>query len=344
MGVEEMVVLVTADGKVGYLNAPLAKLLGVSDRKRAVGMPLNHIDDGPIGEGVLTALAHATRSSGDAQLLERRCPGLDVSLLPATAGERPAVEPLLRLAATPNADQVQIVVQDVTRLRWLEDTFARYVSPSVIERMHDTRTQDMMEMREQQATLLFADLRGFTKVTQAITPAALQQLINAYLENMAACVDAVEGTIEGFAGDGIMAIFGAPLTHDDHALRALVCATEMQRRHGAWLARRTAEGLPAPELGIGIGTGAVIAGNIGTPRRLHYTAIGHTTNLSARLCGAAAGGQILITPEVHSAAVSHLGSYSGSIAVPRLSFESLGSQRFKNVEAPVEVIAVRVKG
>jgi class 3 adenylate cyclase len=225
----------------------------------------------------------------------------------------------------------------------LEETFARYVSPSVIERMHDTHSKDMMVMRKQQATLLFADLRGFTKVTQNITPDALQQMINSYLENMSDCIDALDGTIEGFAGDGLMAIFGAPLTHGDHALRALVCATEMQRRHGEWMAKRQSEELPAPELGIGIGTGAVIAGNIGTPRRMHYTAIGHTTNLSARLCGAAKGGDIFITPDVHTSALSRLKTYSGGVPVPRLSFESMGPQRFKNVETPVQVISVRIK-
>ncbi len=202
-------------------------------------------------------------------------------------------------------------------------------------------------MRKLSATLLYADLRGLTKATRDTTADGMEQLINSHLETMSHCIEALDGTIVGFGSDGLMVIFGAPQSQSDHALRALVCATEMQRQHDEWsLKRQSDEALTpavAPGLGIGIGTGAVFAGDLGTPDQLRYTAIGEIGKLSAGLCRAAVGGQILIMPDVHTTAVSRHRTWSGGVALPRLSFDSLGPSRFKHVETPTQVISVRVK-
>jgi adenylate cyclase len=198
-------------------------------------------------------------------------------------------------------------------------------------------------VRKQQVTLLFAELRGFTKVTEESMPDVSQALINTHLEVMLGCIDALEGTTERFAADGLMVVFGPPEAQANHALRALVCAMEMQRRHAEWMAQRKSDELPAPELGIGISTGTVIAGTISMSDDERYTVIGETATLAAGLCGAARGGQIFITPDGHSAAASRLRSWAGDTEVPRMSFESVGPHRFKNIANPVQVVSVKVK-
>ncbi len=198
-------------------------------------------------------------------------------------------------------------------------------------------------LRKHPATLLFADLRGFRSMAEKQMPEVLHALIDSHLETMFECIDVFDGTVESFAGDGLLAVFGAPRTASNHALRALVCAAEMQRRHANWMSGRRKEELPAPGLGIGIDTGIVVAGHIGPPHQKRYAALGPATNLCARLCSAAEHGQIFITPDVHTMAASRLKTWSGAIEVPPMRFESQGPHRFKHVGMPVQVIAVTVR-
>lgn len=343
-GAEEMILQVNADDRVGYANAPMATLLGMGDRKAAIGQPFQAFDQGPVGEGVLAALVQMGRCGDEPRVLERACPGLPPDRLPPTPGERPAGDPVLRFVAAGVQGRVQVTAQDVTRLRWLEGTFSRYVSPAVIEQMHRAGAGDWMRMERRVLTVLFVDMRGFTRLCQPLPPEGVGELVNAFLADMGACVEALDGTIDKYAGDNVMAFFGAPLEQPDHALRALVCAAEMQRRNAAWLARRTAEGLPAGPCGVGIATAPVVVGNIGTPARVNFTALGHTTNLAARLCGAAGGGEILTLQATYEAAAAQKALYRGPIPVPHLAFAPRGKQAFKNVAEPVEVIAVTRKG
>jgi class 3 adenylate cyclase len=340
LGVEEMVLLVAADDTVGYLNNPMMKLLGVSDRREAIGSPLSRWDQGPLPESTLAALVQMARAVPEPQAVERSCPEIPAERLPAAdaTGAR-----TLRFAVAPHKGSVQIVVQDVTRLRWLESTFSRYVSPRVIERMQQVPTGDLLTMERREVSILFTDLRGFTRLCQEETPARVQETVNSFLSNMVGCVEAVEGTVLGFAGDQVMALFSAPLVQADHALRALICAAQMQRIHGAWVDERTRAGLPAPAAGVGLATGTVVVGNIGTPTRMDYTAQGHAVNLAARLCSAAGGGEVLTVPETHQAALSCIGAYQGEVPVPRFTFAGKGKQSFKNVAQPVEVLSVGVK-
>jgi adenylate cyclase len=198
-------------------------------------------------------------------------------------------------------------------------------------------------MRKQQATLLSARLLGFPKITETITADALAVMIHGLFDNLAPCVDELDGHLERCTGEGLVAVFGAPVKHGDHALRALVCATQLLGRHREWMTKRRGEELPAPPLGIGIDTGPVFVGDVEMPQGIRYVTLGHATNLSARLSDVAKDGQILITPNLHAAASSRLKTYSGGVAVPRLAFESLGPQRFRDVETPVQVLSARSK-
>ena len=343
-GLEEMILQVSGDDTVGYANNPMMRLLGMPDRKAVLGTPLSHWDRGPMEENTFAALVQMARGAQEPQAVERPCPEvpadrLPSSDLPAAAGDR-----VLRFTATPHKGSVQIIVQDVTRTRWLETTFARYVSPKVIEKLQQIPATEMLAMERRDLTILFADMRGFTRLCQEAAPAQVQDTVNSFLANMVACIESVDGTVQGFVGDQVMAMFGAPLPQEDHALRALICAVAMQRVHAQWTSDRLARGLPAPPVGVGLATGSVVVGNIGTQSRMDYTAQGHGVNLAARLCAAAEGGEILTVPETHAAAGKSIKTYDGDVPVPHFAFASKGKLAFKNVANPVDVLSVKVKG
>ena len=235
---------------------------------------------------------------------------------------------------------MHIAAQDVTVLRWLEGTFSRYVSPAVIEQMQLLHSGELLSTERKELSILFADLRGFTAISQELSPEEVQLMVNEFLSNMVGCVEKVEGTVDKFIGDEIMVIFGAPMPQADHALRALICGAEMQRVHSVWMAKRKAEGLPYRGMGVGIATGPVVVGNIGTESRMDYTVLGHHVNLAARLCGQADDGEILTVPDTHRSALKAIPSYQGQIQVPHLSFRPKGNIGFKNVSEPVSVISV----
>ena len=343
LGIEEMILQIGKDDTVGYVNAPMAKLLGMPDRKKALGTALNDWDREPLGAGVLRALMQVARTSEQPHALERTCPDMPQDRLPEISLPKSIEERILRFTASAQKGRVHIVAQDVTRLRWLENTFSRYVSPKVIEQMQSIRATDFFTMDRREVTIIFADLRGFTAMCQELPPDQIQETVNSFLTNMVDCIEKQDGTIDKFVGDEVMAIFGAPVPQEDHFMRGLVCAVEMQRMHQAWETSRQAEGKPTRPAGIGLASGTVVVGNIGTESRMDFTAQGHTVNLAARLCSAAAGGEVLTIPETHTGALDCLKNYSGQIPVPRLSFSSKGKMEFKNVFEPVEVLSVVTK-
>lgn len=345
-GLEEMILQVSPQDTVSYINGTMAALLGARDRKALLGVPVADIDHSGIGDGLLAALVQVARSSKEPHVLERTCPDLPMDRLPEQKGARPATDPVLRFTASTVKGHVQIVVQDVTRLRWLEQAFSRYVSQKVIEQLHGMPTGRALSMERKELTILFADMRSFTRMTQEIELEELQDMVNTFLANMVGCVERVDGTVDKFVGDEVMAIFGAPVPQEDHALRALICAVEMQRVHMDWIQKRRKDGKPWCGLGVGIATGQVVVGNIGTKTRMEYTVLGHAVNMAGRLCGSANAGEVLTIPETHSAAleaIKRIRPKDYAFAVPRLSFRPKEKMRFKNVEHPVDVVSVFVK-
>jgi class 3 adenylate cyclase len=342
-GLDEMVLHVGADDTIGYLNPPMARLLGIADRKASLGTPLAQWDVGLLGDHVLSSLVQLARGSDETKTVERPCPGLGPEQLPPSSAGRPAGDPILSFVASSTQGRVQIIAQDVSKLRWLEATFARYVSPKVIGQLQGMGVDQLLTMERRELTVLFTDLRGFTSLVQQEAPEVVQETVNAFLTNMVECVERFDGTVQGFAGDEVMALFGAPLPQTDHALRGLLCAVEMQRAHQRWTASRAELGKPVRAAGVGLATGTVVVGNIGTPSLMTYTAQGHATNLAARLCAAAGPGEVLTIPETHSAALAALPQYRSEEPLPRLRFEPKGAMAFKNVAKPVQVLAVGTK-
>ncbi|MDI3280620.1 MAG: adenylate/guanylate cyclase domain-containing protein [Bacillota bacterium] len=177
---------------------------------------------------------------------------------------------------------------------YLKHLFERYLSPEVVRELLLRPELAGLGGEKRLITVLFADLRGFTALAERVPPEEVVHLLNAYLSEMAEAVLAWGGTLDKFLGDGILALFGAPLPMPDHAERALKAACEIQERVQRLRTRRDLEGYPAPEVGIGIATGEAVIGNIGSRRRMEYTAIGHPVNLANRLEGLARPGEILL--------------------------------------------------
>lgn len=175
----------------------------------------------------------------------------------------------------------------------------RYHSPGVIEEVLRRGDEGMRRLQSAQATVLFADLVGFTSFAENAPPERVAESIDAFLDLSVEAIFRAGGTLDKFIGDCVMAFFGAPVAQADHAVRAVRAAVEIQEGLAAWNARRTAEGLPGFKARVALNSGPVVVGDIGSARRVDYTVLGNTVNVASRLEGAAPPGEVVIGPETH---------------------------------------------
>ncbi len=182
----------------------------------------------------------------------------------------------------------------------IRDHLKRFLSPNLADRIISERGQGGFHLTSQKAqiTVLFADIRGFTPLSERLAPMAVAQLLNTYFSEMCSIVFANGGTLDKFIGDCMMVLFNAPIAVADHEIMAVKTAVEMRRRLLTVLPKWRVAGLPEFHVGIGIATGEAVVGSIGTENRMEYTAIGDTVNIASRLCGIARPDQILCTESV----------------------------------------------
>lgn len=172
--------------------------------------------------------------------------------------------------------------------------FQRLLSPNLVDQVVSGKLQLEKGGQRSEVTMLFSDIRGFTAMGETRAPEEIVRMLNEYFELMVDVVFRHEGTLDKFVGDEIIALFGAPVPIVNPELRAVECALEMMKVLEDWNRVRVAEGLDEVQIGIGINTGSVVTGAIGSSRALQYTAIGDAVNTASRLCSAAAPNQILI--------------------------------------------------
>jgi adenylate cyclase len=175
----------------------------------------------------------------------------------------------------------------------VRDTFSRFVDDAVVEEVLAHTGGDLRLHGEQVlCTVMFCDLRGFTSFSESLTATKVIEVVNFYLDQMTEAIMGAGGTLISYMGDGIMAVFGAPLPQADHAERALGASREMMgprlSHFNEWM-RGQGFGSEGFRMGIGLNTGLVMAGNVGSARRVEYTAIGDTTNTASRLEGMTKG-------------------------------------------------------
>ncbi len=169
--------------------------------------------------------------------------------------------------------------------RQLGSMFSQYIPPSLVAEMARDPGRYTMESRDAELTVLFADVRGFTAISEALTAKELAAYINEYLTRMSAIIAAGRGTLDKFIGDAIMAFWGAPVDDTDHARHAVRVAMDMRREQQALSADFAAKGWPPIDIGIGLNSGPMRVGNMGSQHRLAYTVMGDAVNLGSRLEG-----------------------------------------------------------
>ncbi|MFQ5776549.1 MAG: CHASE2 domain-containing protein [Terriglobia bacterium] len=163
--------------------------------------------------------------------------------------------------------------------------FQQYVPPGLIRALMKNPERLKLGGEERELTIMFSDIRGFTTLSERLAPLELTHFLNAYTDEMTDILFRHWGTLDKFEGDAIMAFWGAPFEQDDHMLRACGAALEMGRRVDELRQQWRAQGLPEINIGLGINTGRVVVGNMGSRKRFNYTVLGDPVNLASRLEG-----------------------------------------------------------
>jgi adenylate cyclase len=179
--------------------------------------------------------------------------------------------------------------------------FERFFAPGLAARIASSPDAVKLGGEKRQVAVLFSDIRGFTALSETMTPEEIATLLSEYFSEMVECVFRNNGTLDKFIGDAVMAQWGAPIGEPDDADRAMRAAIEMMTALDELNARWKREGRPQLSIGIGLNFGEAFAGNIGSERRLEFTVIGDTVNTASRLCSAADGGEILLSDEFRAA-------------------------------------------
>jgi adenylate cyclase len=199
------------------------------------------------------------------------------------------------------ANQAAIAIQNSLFARKLEqeavtrEKFQRLLSPQIAQQVLDGKVEIAKGGEGRQTTVLFSDIRGFTSMSEAENPQTIVDMLNEYFELMVEVIFKYEGTLDKFVGDEIMALFGSPVGHADDPKRAVRTALEMLEVLAHLNQVRRGRGEPEIKIGIGINSGEVVAGYLGSSKALEYTVIGDTVNTGARLCSVAKAGEIIIS-------------------------------------------------
>jgi class 3 adenylate cyclase len=224
--------------------------------------------------------------------------------------------------------QLDTAIYERNEIRILRRVLGRSVDPRVMERLLANPDMDFLSGDLVELTVLYTDIRDSTALAERIGPGLLVEFIKDYLGSMTSVILAHEGTIDKFVGDEVMALFGAPIPQEDHALRAVQVGMALQETYHALQVRWQGRGLPATAIGIGISSGEVIAGEMGGPHRTDYTVMGGPVNLGARICEAVPPGQVWISQRTYD------------LVGDSLQVQAISGQRYKGVPGPVTVYQV----
>ena len=179
--------------------------------------------------------------------------------------------------------------------------FSRFLSPAVVEHLMSEDREVELGGEKRPVTIMFCDIRGFTPLSEGLSPERLVEFLNEHFTAMTKIVFQHGGTLDKYIGDEVMALFGAPFTSQDDRALAVRAGLAMQERNKILNEGRKKRGFPPFEIGIGINTGEVFTGYIGSPERLDYSVIGDHVNIAARLCSVAGPGKVIIGEQTYEA-------------------------------------------
>ncbi|MEO7038749.1 MAG: adenylate/guanylate cyclase domain-containing protein, partial [Candidatus Elarobacter sp.] len=282
------VITIDGHGTVATFNDAAAQTFGVRGEEM-IGRPARALDalipgvTALLDDAVLPAKAaelEANHSTRGTLALEVRIAPVDLPDGTAAQGWAIAVTDL-----TERRKLERLHAADLEQRRAIGDAFSRYLAPHVVEQLMRSPGGVALGGERAAATILFADLEGFTELSERLDAERVVDILNAFFSAAVQIVFEHDGLLDKFYGDGLMVVFGPPRVREDDATRALAVATALHRAAATILA----EGKPL-RLSIGIATGEVVAGHIGSPRRMDYTVIGDATNLASRLQSAAPAG------------------------------------------------------
>ena len=266
------------DGTVTSVNPAFRRIFGVADGVAAAG-GVRDLLDVKRNEAFVTRLDACARA-GEAHteyelkyaLSADEAVNLNVSVVPLLDSTR---QPL----------GVVVVAEDITQEQRLMSTLCRYVTREIAEEVLKQKGQLRLGGHRQPVSILFSDIRNFTAISERHEPEKIVEFLNDYFAAMVQEIFAEQGTLDKFMGDGIMAVFGAPICRPDDPVRAVRAALGMRRSLRAFNTAQRAKGGIEVDIGIGISHGESISGNVGSEQRMEYTVIGDTVNLASRLEG-----------------------------------------------------------
>lgn len=198
-------------------------------------------------------------------------------------------------------DVLHLQEQLVERNQFIRNVLGRYVTDEVADVVLSSPGALQLGGVRRTVTVMMSDLRSFTPMAEHLPPEQVVEVLNRYLARMVDVILEHGGTIDEIIGDAILVIFGAPLEVPDSAARAVACAVAMQKAMAAVNEENRRAGLPELEMGVGINTGEVVVGNIGSSRRMKYSVVGSPVNLTARIESFTVGGQVLISESTRRA-------------------------------------------
>ena len=326
LGMRDMLLVVGPGGEVTYANAAALSHFKC-ERDELVGKPLETLVTADLHGRVLGELLREAQAVNAPLTVEVISPE-------AHSGENRS----FCITASPGPNGAQLLISDRSSLRRMESALARYISPTVLEAVMRSGL-DPRQARKYELSVLFADLRGFTSLSSQMRAEEVKKLIDEYLTVQIDIVIQGGATLDKIVGDQVMALFGAPLPEEHHALWAINTALMMLEGHRRLMALWQEQGLKACPLGIGINSGEMVVGHIGSKQQMNYTVLGHNVNLGARLCSAAQGGEILISNYTFELAKQTLSRKPEAMWRP-VKFVRGRAVNAKGIAEPVQTVAV----
>jgi class 3 adenylate cyclase len=226
------------------------------------------------------------------------------------------------------AESFNEMVTDLKEKERVKAVFGRYLPKAVADRAMQHQGDLGLGGEEREVAVLFSDIRGFTSLSERLSPPEVVKMLNEYYTRMIDVLFENDGTLDKTIGDAIMAVFGAPVSDPESTAKALKTALGMMAELKKFNAERVARGEEPVQIGIGVNTGTVVAGNLGSVKQLSYTVIGDEVNLASRMCSNAKAGQILVTDATYRKTKW------------LFEFNQLEPIKVKNVSNPVQVYEV----